>query len=75
LLFDFALEYAIRRVYENQKLNGIHELLAYAYDSIVGETIPYRKTEALLDWSGSEPRENEVYINVTLSEGRKKRIG
>ena len=58
MLFNFALEYAIRRVQVNQdglKLNGTHQLLAYADDvNILGGSIHILKenAEALVATTG-----------------------
>jgi hypothetical protein len=47
LVFNFALEYAIKRNQENQeglKLNGTHQIVAYADDvNIVGKKQRYHK--------------------------------
>jgi hypothetical protein len=66
VLFNFALECAIRKVQENQvglKLNGTHQLLAYADDAnLLGDNIDTVKknTETLIDAS----KEVGLEINV-----------
>jgi hypothetical protein len=55
LLFNFALEYAIQKVQENQmgpKLNGTHQLLAYGDDvNLLGDNIDTieKNTNTLID--------------------------
>jgi hypothetical protein len=65
LLFNYALEYSIRKVLENQvglKLNGTHQLLAY--DDHVGDNIDTIK-------KGSQPL--SVDIKQGLSRSKHKR--
>ena len=69
LLFNFALEYAIRRFQVNQdglKLNGTHQLLAYADDvNILGGSIHNLKenAEALV----AATREIGLEVRINLS--------
>jgi hypothetical protein len=66
LLFKFALEYVIGKVQKNQvglKLNGTHQLLAYADDvNLLGDNIDIinKNTETLIDAS----KEVGLEVNV-----------
>jgi histidinol-phosphate/aromatic aminotransferase/cobyric acid decarboxylase-like protein len=66
LLLNLALEYAINKVHENQvglKLNGAHQLLAYADDvNLLGDNIDTinKNRETLIDAS----REVGLEVNI-----------
>jgi hypothetical protein len=74
-LFNFALPYAIRKVRESQvglKLNGTHQLLAYADDvNLLGDNIENIKenTETSTDTS------KEVGLEVNLDKTSHQNAG
>ena len=69
LLFNFALDYAIRRVQVNQdglKLNGTHQLLLYAADvNILGRSIHTMKENAKALKVASKETGIEVNVDKT----------
>jgi hypothetical protein len=81
LLFNFTLEYAIKKAQENQveqKLNGIHKLLAYANAvNLLGDNIDTIKktTEALLDASKEVGPEINLYRQQNVGQNRDIKIG
>jgi hypothetical protein len=81
LLFNFSLEYAMRKAQENQvglKLNGTHQLLGYADDvNLLGDNIDIIKknTETLIDASkvvGLETNVQKVYVAISSPKCRSK---
>jgi hypothetical protein len=81
LLFNFALEHTIRKVQVNQlglKLNGTHQLLAYADDvNLLGDNIEAIKenTETLIDDSKEVGLEINVEITKYILLSRQQNIG
>jgi hypothetical protein len=67
LLFNSAWEYTIRKVQDNQtglKLNGTHQLLAYADDvNLLGDNIDtIKKTKTFIDASSGANVEKTKYM-------------
>jgi hypothetical protein len=73
LLFNFALEYAIKRVQVNQdglKLNGMHQLLAYTNDvNILGGSVHTVKENAEALVVATKESGLEVNVDKTKVHG------
>jgi hypothetical protein len=73
LLFNLALKYAIRKVQENQvglKLNGTHQLLAYADVNLLGDNIDAieKKTDASKEVGLEINIEKTKYMLLSLQQ-------
>jgi hypothetical protein len=81
LFFNSALEYTIRKVQENQvglKLNGTHQLLAYADDvNLLGDNIDTvkRRTETLTDVNKDAGLEINVEKTMYMLLSRHQNVG
>jgi hypothetical protein len=81
LLFNFTLDYAIRKVQENQvglKLNGAHQLQAYADDvNLLEDNIDTieKNTEALIDASKEVGLEINVEKTKSMLLSRHQNVG
>jgi hypothetical protein len=80
MLFDFALEYAVREVQENQvgwKSDETHDLLANADDvKLLGDSLDaIKNTETVIDASKDirlEVNSRRIYVVVSSPEYRTK---
>jgi hypothetical protein len=81
LLFNFALKYAIRKVQENQvrlKLNGTHQLLAYADDvNLLGDNIDTinKNAETLINTNKEVGLETDVKKTKYVLLSRHQNVG
>jgi hypothetical protein len=81
LRFNFALEYVIRKVEQNHvgmKLNGTHQLLAYADDvNLLGDNIDTIKknNETLSDVSKEDGQEINVEKTKYMLQSRCQNVG